>query len=170
MVRSETKTELYNFSGSPDSFEKLRYIAANKLQPYTEHSAGQGSYYIYIGNLKIRIADHENTSRRFPKPDINIINRRLSDEDVEYIAEKVTYPNNCKQKAFSLHVNKTIPYLKKTLPEDCFLKIVENPYYSNTYTTVIIINRALEYLEKLGVLDRRPVRQETYSFEDFAGY
>jgi hypothetical protein len=132
--------------------------------------AGQGSCYIYLGEVKIRIADHINTSNQYGEPDFNIVDRQLSDTDVEIISQQIDYPKNCKQKAFSLHVNKTIQFLKKILPEKCYDNIVENDLYPNTYTKVIKVKEALAHLQKEGIFDRFPVRQETYSYEDFAGY
>jgi len=69
-----------------------------------------------------------------------------------------------------LHVGLTIPKLKKTLPENCFTKVLENEIYSNTYTTMVRVEEALNILTTKGINERVPVRQETYSFEDYAGF
>jgi len=65
----------------------------------------------------------------------------------------------------------TIPKLKKLLPEDCFEAICENEFYSNTYTTIVKVTEALNYLSlEHNINDRIPVRQETYSYEDYNGF
>jgi hypothetical protein len=154
----------------PDSYEILRFYAASKLLPYSEHVAGKGSVYIKIGNLLIRLADHENTSVNHRNPDFNIMKRGLREEDLTKIAERLTYPMHCKPKAFAMHVGLTIPGLKKTLPPHCFERMVLHEHYFNTFTTLVRVNESLKQLGLLGFNQRSPVRQESESYEDYAGF
>jgi hypothetical protein len=169
MLHSTTKTELYSFANNPNIYEKLKYYAYSKLLTYKIHKAGKGSVYIYVGELKIRFADHENTSIHHDEPDFNIVRRGLTEEELKEIVEKLEYPELSKQKAFALHVRLTIPKLKKLLPADCFEQVILDEYYFNTYTTMIKVKESLAILESMGINDRLPVRQQTNSYEDYAG-
>ena len=165
----KVKAEVYEFKGSKDSYEKLRYIAASKLLPYKEHIAGKGSIYIFIEEIIIRIADHEEVSKNYEKPDFNIINRELNKKDIEIIDSRLRYPQHAKQRAFALHFGLTVPKLKKLLSEDCFENIVENPFYPNTETKMIVVAKAINVLNNLGYNETAAVRQESYSLEDYSG-
>lgn len=169
MIHQVRTTERYFSEGINDPIEKLRFIAASRLQEFHYHRAGKGSTYIYIGDFKIRLANHENTSSKYTEPDINVVKRKLNHDDVKIVEEKIDFPDYCKQKVFSMYVGLTIPKLKKVLPETCYEKILENEYYCNTYTNVIKVKPALEYLESQNLIERTPVRQETESYEDYAG-
>jgi len=170
MLRSRTiRAEIYSFDGEKDSYEQLRYHAASKLVIYKGHRAGKGSYYIYIGDIKIRFSDHQETSEQYNEPDYNIVNRKLKQEEIEEIRTRLSYPEYCKQRAFSLHVNTTIPKLKKILSANCYEDRVENHNYPNTTTKFIVVEQALKELRELGISDRIPIRQEMYSNEDYSG-
>jgi hypothetical protein len=169
MIHQDRIIEKYSFEGIHDPIEKLRFIAANRLQEFHYHRAGKGSTYIYIGGFKILMSDHENTSSKYSEPDINVVKRKLNHDDVKIVEEKIDFPDYCKQKVFSMYVGLTIPKLKKLLPETCYEKILENEYYCNTYTNVIKVKPALEYLESQNLVERTPIRQETESYEDYAG-
>lgn len=169
MIAHKKIIEVYTSHEKSDPYEKLRECAANKLITYKEHQAGKGSCYITLNDIKIRIADHENTSKRFSIPQYNIVKREISMQEVQEIDAKLNYPIWCKQKIFALHVNCTVPMLKKNLPEDFYEDIIESEFYPNTYTKVIKVKKALNYLSKLGFNDRIPVRQEIYSNENYYG-
>lgn len=170
MIVKNKKIELYRLGSSNDSYEELRFLAASKLLEYSEHTSASGSCYISIGDLIIRITDHQYTSSRHDMPDYNLVNKELSDEDVKEIERRLDFPEYSKQKAFSLFVNQTIHTLKKILPPYCYDKIIENEFYSNTYITVIKVKEALDFLAMQNINDRNPVRQETYSCEDYCGF
>jgi hypothetical protein len=163
-------TEKYIYKGEKDIYEQLRYFAASKLNVYAEHQAGKGSYYITIGDLKVRFSNHENTSKSYENPDINVVNRNITYDEIEEIKQRIHYPSFSKQRVFGMHVGLTIPKLKKILPNDCFREIAENPMYPNTFTTFIVVDKSLSFLEEIGIVNRIPIRQETYSIEDFDGY
>jgi len=170
MIHKTKGTRNYNLNGI-DFYviEQLRLLSASKLQVYTEHYAGKGSKYIYIGDFKIRLANHVNTSKYYSTPDLNIVGRKLNEEDLLVIKEKVNYPEYCKQGVFSKHVGLTIPKLKKLLPNSCYEDVVENDYYYNTKTKMIQPLQALDILAGLGFNERIPVLQEVKSVEDYNG-
>jgi len=162
-----------------DCYERLRFAAASKLCQWHEHQAGKGSNYIAIGDetvgdsLKLRFADHENTSERHDSPDFNFVDRDPTDEECAKIIESIHYPRLCKKTAFAKHVGLTVPKLRKMLPPDkypnCYEDVCENDYYSNTSTQYVSVAAALDVLQSLGVTERLPVRQESYSEEDYCG-
>ena len=167
MIHQERITEKYSFTGIHDPIEKLRFIAATRLQEFNYHKAGKESTYLYIGDFTIRIANHEITSPKYSEPDINVVKRKLNYDDVKFIEERLDFPDYCKQKVFSMYVGLTIPKLKKVLPETCYERILTNEYYFNTYPNVIKVKMALEYLESQNLVERSPVRQETISYEHY---
>ncbi len=62
MIHRTKGTRNYILKGNNFSvIEQLRLLSASKLQVYTEHYAGKGSKYIYIGDFKIRLANHSVT-------------------------------------------------------------------------------------------------------------
>lgn len=157
-----------------DIYERLRHAAASKLLTWHEHSAGKGSLYITIGEtLKLRFADHENTSSQHDEPDFNFVNRYPAEEDFEEIVNRIQYPRICKKTTFAMHVGLTAPKLKKLLPPDqhteCYEDVCENDYYYNTATQYVVVNAALAALRDQGIMDRIPVRQESLSEEDYSG-
>ena len=153
-----------------DAIEQIRFAAASKLCTLNEHNAGGGSYYITIDEwLKIRFADHENTSSRYDEPIFNFVDDEMSDEDVAAIIGMINYPSLCKITAFAMHVGLTVPKLNNLLAEDCYESVAENPEYPNTYTKFVKVGRAFEVLDKAGVTERIPVRQERRSVENYSG-
>jgi hypothetical protein len=171
MIHKTKNTFNYEINGKNLSVnEQLQLLSANMLQVYSEHYAGKGSKYIHIGNFKIRIANHLNTSKSHESPDLNIVGRKLNQEDYLAIKEKINYPDYCKQGVFSKHVGLSIPKLKKLLPESCFEDVVENDFYYNTKTKMIKTLQALDILTELGFNERIPISQEITSIEDYCGY
>ena len=85
--------------------EELRYLAACNLLTYNEYTAGNGSFYIFIGTIKIRFSDHVEISKQHQMPDFNIVNRNLNKRDLDKIKSKLVYPEYNKQCVFSLCVN-----------------------------------------------------------------
>lgn len=161
------------YQGNPaenDLIEQLRFAAASKLCKFATHYAGGGSSYITIDeHLKIRFADHDNTSSQYRQPDFNFANEGLTAEDVAKIIGLIEYPDLCKITAFAMHVGLTVPKLKKLLTEDCYESVCENENYENTFTKFVKTATAFEVLNKAGVTDRIPVRQEGQSAEDYSG-
>jgi hypothetical protein len=96
MIHQDRIIEKYSFEGIHDPIEKLRFIAANRLQEFHYHRAGKGSTYIYIGGFKILMSDHENTSSKYSEPDINVVKRKLNHDDVKIVEEKIDFPDYCK--------------------------------------------------------------------------
>lgn len=170
MKITKKSTERYYFHGMPCAMERLKFIAAKTLNEFKFHKAGGGSKYVYIGDLKIRFADHENISTRHEPPDYNIVNRKISESEISEIEERVAIPKYCMQRAFGMHVGLTLQKVKKLVPENCYEEIVLNPKYTNTFTKVIKPLEALPVLEDHGYSERIPIRQETYSVETFWGY
>jgi hypothetical protein len=170
--QQKVKAEVFQWpSGSkPDVFERLRHAAASKLCIWHEHGAGGGSSYVLVGQvLKLRFADHVNTSVQHSQPDFNIVNRSPTEEEVSSIIGRISYPKHCRQTAFALHTRLTVPKLKKLLPNACFEDVCENDFYPNTFTKFIVVASALSSLESQGFTERVPVRQEIYSLEDYKG-
>ena len=152
-----------------DMFERLRHAAASKLCVYIEHGAGGGSSYVTIGDIKLRFANHENTSSKYEEPDYNFVKEYPTEEELQCIIGDIGYPKVCKKTAFAMHVGLTIPKMKKLLSPACFEEVCEDEYYENTYTQYVVVAAALEILAAAGVTDRIPIRQESYSVEDFDG-
>ena len=174
VIRTRAKAEEW-VSGEPETTcDKLRFIAASKLCQFRYHSAGKGSQYIFIGDdddwIKIRFADHENTSSQHEEPDYNFVNDNPSDDDLREIEARVTYPFSCKKVAFAKHVGLSVPKLKKLLHPECYTEICENRDYPNTYTEVVRIAEALTCLDSHGIQNRIPIMQETESEETYSGY
>src|SRR5439155_25104043 len=117
----------------------LRWAAAMKLNRFTCHVAGGGSEYVYIEDLKIRFAGHENTTCQYEVPDVNVVGRRsLTAEEHEHIVACIRYPKLCRKTAFAKHVGLTVPKLKKFLTAACYEDVCENPLqYPNTMTQYV---------------------------------
>lgn len=150
--------------------EKLKILVATKLQDYWEHTAASRSKYINIGDFKIRIANHENTSKKYAQPNLNVVKRKLNKEDYNFIESKITYPEWVKQKVFADFVGLTIPKVKKLIPDECFTMVVLDYCYPNTFTKVVLVEPALKMLEEIGHKDKFPTRYEYYTFEDYNGF
>jgi hypothetical protein len=72
---------------------KLRVIAASKLLIFHSPDAGNGSHYVTLDErIKIRFADHENTSAYHATPDYNCVNRELTAEEFTEIERMLGYP------------------------------------------------------------------------------
>jgi hypothetical protein len=171
--KQKAKAEVFQWpkGGEVDVFERLRFAAASKLCVWHQHGAGGGSRYVFVGDsLKLRFANHANTSAQHAQPDYNFVNRDPTDEDVLTIAGRMVYPKLCRQTAFALHTKLTVPKLKKLLLSDCFEDVCENEHYPNTVTKFIIVEAALNSLTSQGISERVPVRQEIYSIEDYNGF
>ncbi len=93
----------------------------------------------------------------------------ITSEDVAEIIEMIGYPRLSKITAFAMHVGLTVPKLKKLLAEECYEDVCENEAYPNTFTTFVRVAPSLDLLEKAGVTDRIPVRQQRRSVEDYNG-
>lgn len=181
MLRSEKKKAVifqWQKGQETGSFERLQYAAACKLCIWHYHAAGGGSQYVTIGgpendsssSLKLRFADHENTSEKYPAPDFNFVSRLPSEQELQEIENRIQYAKLCKKTAFALHVGLTVPKMKTLLTPECLKSICENEYYSNTYTEYVVVATALQTLEAAGVRERIPVRQERHTTEDYNGY
>jgi hypothetical protein len=144
-----------------------------KLQKFCSHVAGGGTRYVTIGTIgeevKIRFANHENTSFHHDSPEFNCVNRYLTAKEIEAIKQKVSYPRLCKKTALAKHVGLTVPKLKKLLDDSCYEQVCENVGYPNTFTQYVLVTPALERLASLGVIARIPIQQETWTWEDFDG-
>lgn len=176
--QKKAKAEVFQWTEpKSDPWERLRLAAASKLCVWHEHLAGGGSHYITIGELgaydkgflKLRFADHANTSWQHGPPDFNFVNRHPTDQEVIKIGDQIQYPRLCKKTAFAMHVGLTVPKLKKLLTPDCYDDLCENEAYPNTYTQYVVIATALNAVEAAGVTERIPIRQELYSMEDYNG-
>lgn len=161
------------FDPEPDEVSiDLRRIAASKLNTFAYHIAGGGSEYAYLSGakeIKIRFADHWNTSSRYLGPDINVVGREMTSEELALVEALVDYPETCKKTAFAMHCGLTVPKLKKLLPPVCYTLVCENPQYPNTYTQYVVVSEALKVLERLGIIDRIQVAQERWTEEDYCG-
>src|SRR5437667_7602871 len=170
--RNKAKAEVFLWTKGreTDIFERLRYAAACKLCMWHEHQAGGGSSYVTIGgSLKLRFADHENTSAQYKEPDFNFVNRTPTEQELQEIVDRIQYPRLCKKTAFAMHVGLTVPRLKKLLKLECFEDVCENEAYPNTFTEYVVVATAFETLETVGITERIPVWQELYSVEDYSG-
>ena len=154
---------------------ELRQLAARKLNTFRHHVAGHGTEYVYLdgaSGIKIRFSDHENTSRYYDEPDLNIVGRdELTPEELEELEKDVDYPRLCKKTAFAMHCGLTVPRLKKLLTAECYEKVCEDRlYYPYTYTEYVIVEPAFKVLEQHGITERRPIAQERWTEEDYAGW
>lgn len=171
--RDKARAEVFQWreEQESDTFEPLRCAAACKLCMWHEHHAGGGSIYVTIGDsLKLRFADHENTSRQYGQPDFNFVNRIPTEQEIREIVSQIRYPSLCKKTAFAMHVGLTVPKLKKLLTPECLEDVCENEEYPNTYTEYVVVATALEKLEAAGVKERIPVQQELVTMEDYCGF
>lgn len=168
----KVRPEIFVWRGhANDLFERLRFAAAARLCRWTEHAAGGGSTYIFVGDsLKIRFADHENTSTRYQAPDFNFVNRHPNEDELQDIIRRIAYPSVCRKTAFAMHVGLTVPKLKKLLAAQwCFEDVCENDAYPFTYTEYVSVDAAFDVLDEAGVTERIPIRQESFSVEDYSG-
>ena len=150
------------------AYPELRRIAASKLQPFRYHQSGGGSEYVYIGDTKIRFADHKNTSRKHTDPDLNIVDSdELTGEQLREIEKATYYPELCQKTAFAKHVGLTVPKLKKLLTSQCYKSVCLDPEYPNTYTELVIVRVALERVRADGIMAAIPIAQERWSDEDY---
>jgi hypothetical protein len=150
---------------------ELRRIAASKLATFHSHEAGKGSHYVTLGDsVKVRFADHENTSTFHERPDYNCVRRKLTPEEIAEIKERVLHPVLCKKAAFAKHVGMTVPALKKLLDASCYEDVCENPEYPNTFTQYVRVTEALKCVDAAGITTRVPVAQERWTVEDYAGW
>ena len=170
MIHSQKeKAEIFRWSQYEEEqlFEKFRFHAASKLCKCHQHIATSGSVYITIGDdIKLRFADHVQISVHHRSPNYNFVNRFPTGKELSEISKQIVYPRICKQTAFALHTELTVPKLKKLLSNDCYEYVCENEFYSNTYTRFIVIENALDSLTRQGCTKRLPVRQELYTLED----
>jgi hypothetical protein len=148
--------------------DELKLLAATYLLEFKEHLAGNGSKYISIGEFTIRISDHENISKAYSYPDLNVVKRKLTQEDVQIVKSNLNYPNFIQQKIFSMYSGITIPKLKKILGESYYEEVVLDEIY--TKTTLIKTSMAISKLKELGFTDYNLVLKETSTFEDFNGH
>jgi len=149
---------------------ELRRIAATKLQNFTCHVAGHGSEYAFIGDVKIRFADHETTSKFHEGPDYNIVKGHLTTEQITEIERGIEYPRIARKLAFAKHVGLTVPKLKKLLTTDCYEDVCLDPMnYPNTMTQFVVVKKAFAVLKAAGITSRIPVAQERWTAEDYAG-
>jgi len=170
---STYKAELF-VSKADEVCVELRELAARKLNRFRHHVAGHGTEYVYLdgaGEMKIRFSDHENTSRYHEEPDLNIVGRdELTPEELEELEEEVDYPRLCKKTAFAMHCGLTVPKLKKLLAAECYEQVCEDDNYPNTYNEYVVVAAAFGVLEQHGITERRPVAQEKWTEEDYAGW
>jgi hypothetical protein len=150
---------------------EFRALAASKLNTFSCHVAGGGSEYVDIGGVKIRWADHENTSAFHMGPDFNLTTgAELTPAELAEIAAGIQYPRLCKKTAFAMHLGLTVPKLKKLLPSFCYENVCEGPLnYPNTFVQYVIARAAFAELDKLGIVARVPVMQERWTEEDYSG-
>ncbi|HLG15398.1 MAG TPA: hypothetical protein VJH03_12980 [Blastocatellia bacterium] len=168
--RNKAKAEVFHWTKGRETLERLRYAAACKLCMWHEHQAGGGSCYVTIGgSLKLRFADHENTSAQYGEPDFNFVKRTPTEQELQEIVARIQYARLCKKTAFAMHVDLTVPKLKKLLKPECFEGVCENQAYPTTFTEYVVVATAFETLETVGITERIPVRQELYSMEDYSG-
>ena len=164
------RAELWKVEEHEDQLHfELRAAAAAKLNKFTRHVAGGGSEYVYVEDEKLRFANHENTSRFYDAPDHNVVGRDLDEAELSAIIERIKYPRLCKKTAFAMHLGLTVPKLKKLLTPECYESVCENPYYENTFTEYIVVEKALAEAEKHGITARIPVAQERWTEEDYCG-
>ena len=158
-----------------DDFTRDVWTAcAEHMQPYSRHSAGGGSYYVYAGDVKIRFADHENTSAYYDEPDFNFIGGCTTNDLKEIVAavKAEGYPRIAKKTVVAKHLGLTTPKLKKLLADhpEAYEEVCENEYYSNTYTEYVAVAVALRIATEAGFTARVPVFfgqdcEEDYSVE-----
>lgn len=171
--RRKAKVEVLNWKDGQETnfFDRLRYASARKLCIWNQHRAGGGSLYVTIGeSLKLRFADHENTSAYHCAPDYNFVNRDPTEQELIEIEARIQHARLCKKTAFAKHVGLTVPKMKKLLTPDAYEKVCENQAYRNTYTEFVVVAIAYARLELAGITDRLPVPQEFYGSEDYSGY
>ncbi len=148
-----------------DFLERLRFAAAQKICCWEEHIAGSGSRYITIdSSIKLRFADHENTSMMRSRPDFNFVNRLPTEDEFLEIESRLSYSKLCKKTAFAMHVGLTVPKLKKLLTPECYQTVCTDGVRGH-YTEFVVVDSAFEKLECYGVHSRIPVRQESDSVE-----
>jgi hypothetical protein len=166
-------------------WERLKHECAAHIQPFSTHRAGGGSLYIYAGDVKIRIANHSNTSKYREDPDYNIVSEnedispvedfgdwaKAHPEDYDGMLCRIDYPETVKKTIFAKHLGLTVPKLKILLKDtaDCFDEICENEAYPNTYTEVVVCEEALKIATDAGITMRVPIRFGVSSFEDWNG-
>jgi len=170
--RQKAKAEVFYWKEGQetDFIERLRFAAARKLCVWREHRAGGGSFYLTIDkSLKLRFADHENTSAQYSEPDFNFVDRTPTEQEILEIEARIQYARLCKKTAFATHVGLTVPKLKKLLTTECFEDLCENEAYPNTLTQYVVVASAFARLDAAGITERIPVRQELYSLEDYSG-
>jgi hypothetical protein len=111
LYKRTCRAERYEPVEESDVYDRIRHAAALKLCQYSEQGAGGGSSYIEVGDIKIRFANHENTSWQHDQPDYNCINRHLTDAEADEIVNRLRYPKLAKKTAFAMHVGLTCPKL-----------------------------------------------------------
>ena len=171
-LQSRQKIKIYSLPVDATAFDKLEYACAMKVQPYSTHEAGGGSLYIFAGEIKIRFADHENTSSSHDEPDYNIVDGDLDDETLDEIIHAIQYPTLVKKTVIAKHLGLTTPKLRKLLEPfaaDCYEDICENEAYPNTTTTFVRVSKCLEIAKKNKITTRLPVSYGVYSLEDWDG-
>lgn len=170
--KSTNKIHLYASPDHPDAFDRIKAKCALKLQPYSTHTAGGGSYYVYAGDVKIRFADHEETSSAYERPDYNIIDGDLDDDTIEEILDDIDYPELAKKTVMAKHLGLTVPKLKPLLApheSECYEDVCENEAYPNTYTEYVVVSKALQVAQDNGIATRLPVAFGCDSEEDYCG-
>ena len=156
-----------------DDFTRDVWTAcAEHMQPYSRHLAGGGSYYVYGGDVKIRFADHDNTSAYYDDPDFNFVGGCTTDDLKEIVAaiQEEGYPRLAKTTVVAKHLGLTTPKLKNLLAEhpEAYEEICENGAYPNTYTEYVDVAVALEIATEAGITARLPVFFGQNSEEDYS--
>ena len=147
-----------------DFLERLRFAAAQKICCWEEHIAGSRLRYITIdSSIKLRFADHENTSMIRSRPDFNFVNRLPTEDEFLEIESRLSYSKLCKKTAFAMHVGLTVPKLKKLLTPECYQTKCTD--IREPLKELVVVSSAFEKLEYYGVHSRIPVRQESDSVE-----
>lgn len=171
--KRKTTIDIYTRPAKPDCEDLIREACALHLQPYSTHCAGGGSYYIYAGDVKIRFADHDETSRLYDPPDFNLVNEGLDDETTEDIIGMIDYPELAKKTVVAKHLGITVPKLRKLLEPYaalCYEDVCENEAYPNTYTQYVVVEEALRVASESGIPTRVPIECGVATFEDYHPY
>jgi hypothetical protein len=101
LVKQRIKATVFNRKSDEvkaDPVERPCFLVASKLCVWQEHEEGSGSRCIAIrDSLKLRFADHEHISSKFPERDFSFVNRIPTSEDLEDIADLIDYPEYVKK-------------------------------------------------------------------------
>ena len=158
--KERSKIEVHEGTGLENFYERLRFTAATKLQPWDEIQPAKGSHYVKVAGLRIHIADREGIESSFQR-DFDVVNTEAIEDSENRIVRMIDYPRLCKKTIIAKHLGLTTPKLKKLLGEWGYEHVRTDEYRPEAYLQMVIVKTALLCAERKGINARIPVRQES---------